>query len=183
MCALLLLAYLMYPTLKGQIEDARRIDISDPSALSRVQDWASALDIIVNNPIVGIGFNTLGFVGARFGVVRESATAFGLAGDLITILVLTGLIGLTLYLWIYLDIIKGLSRLRARTPSTWVRAYARGVQAATIAILISSAFTTLVLYPQIMAVLWILWALGKRLELGVSVEAPKPLPELAYVPG
>jgi hypothetical protein len=57
------------------------------------------------------------------------------------------------------------------------------VQAATIAVLISSSFTTLVLYPQIMAVLWILWALGKRLEGGLPSLAPKPAPELVYVPG
>jgi O-antigen ligase len=182
MLALVLLAYVMYPTLKGQIQDAQRIAITDPSALSRVQDWASALDIIFNNPVVGIGFDTLGFVGPRFGVIRESATAFGLSGDLITICVLTGLMGLTLYLWIYLDIIKGLSRLRERTQSTWVRAYARGVQAATIAVLISSSFTTLVLYPQIMAVLWILWALGKRLECGLPAPVPKPASKLAYAP-
>jgi len=179
---LLLLAYFMYPTLKGQIQDAQRLSIDDPSALSRIQDWAIALEIISGNPLVGIGFNTLGFVAPRYGIIREGATSFGIAGDLITICVLTGLIGLTLYLWIYLDIIKGLSRLRDGTTSKWAKAYARGVQASTIAVLVSSFFTTLVLYPQIMAVLWILWALGKRLEEGMLAQMPNPIPVVRAVP-
>jgi O-antigen ligase len=173
---LLFVGYLMYPTLKEQIQDAQRLSIDDPSALSRIQDWAVALEIISSNPVVGIGFDTLGYVAPRYGIIREGAIAFAIAGDLITICVLTGLIGLFLYLWIYLDVIKGLSRLRDGTTSRWTRAYARGLRAATIAVLVSSFFTTLVLYPQIMAVLWILWAVGKRLEEGMLAQVLSPIP-------
>jgi O-antigen ligase len=168
--ALLLLVFVMYPSLRTQIEDAQRISIDDASALSRIEEWKLSLDIISSNPVVGIGFNTLGFIAPRYGIIRESASAFGLAGDLLTILALTGAIGLILYLRIGGEIFNGLSRLRDVTKSTWVRAYARGVQASTIAVLVSSSFTTLLLYPQIMAVLWVLWALGRRLQEGIDAD-------------
>jgi O-antigen ligase len=177
--ALLVLAYAMYPSLKGQIEDLQRISIDDPSALSRIEDWKLALDIISSNPLAGIGFDTLGFVAPRFGIIRESAAAFGFAGDLITIFVLTGVIGLIFYLRIYRQMFTGLSLLRSGTKSTWVRAYARGVQASTIAVLFTSSFTTILLYPQIMAVLWILWALGRRLQETMDAEVKQRGLELA----
>lgn len=182
MLAFSCLVYFMYPILKEQIQDANRIALSDPSALSRIQDWAIAVEIVVANPIMGIGFDTLGYVLPHFGIIRESATAFAISGDLITIVVLTGIVGLALYLWIYVDIIQGLSRLCHGSTSNWVHAYARGVQSATVAVLVSSFFTTLLLYPQIMAVLWTLWALGARLEDGVAARAPQRSPVLAHAP-
>ncbi len=177
--ALLLLASVMYPSLKTLIEERQRISIDDASALSRIEDWKLALDIVSSNPLFGIGFDTLGFIAPRYGIIRESATAFGFAGDLITIFVMTGAIGLILYLRICGQVINELSRLRDRTRSTWVCAFARGVQASTIAVLVSSSFTTLLLYPQIMAVLWVLWALGRRLQEGIDAEVQQPGLELA----
>lgn len=182
MVAFGLVCYFMYPTLAGLIQERNRLALTDPSAISRIQDWAIAIEIIIANPVSGIGFNTLGFVLPRFGVIRESAAAFGISGDLVTICVLTGFVGLGLYLWMYVDVVKSLSQLRETTTSNWVRAYARGVQAATIAVLISSSFTTLLLYPQIMAVMWILWAVGARLAQGAKVPIREPAPVLIQVP-
>jgi O-antigen ligase len=177
--ALLLLVCVMYPSFKTLIEDTRRISIDDPSALMRIEDWKLALDIISSNPLVGIGFDTLGFVAPQYGMNREGAIAFGFSGDLVTIFALTGAIGLILYLLIYWEVIKGLSRLRDGTKSNWVRAYSRGVHASTIAVVVSSCFTTILLYPQIMGVLWILWALGRRLQEGMDAEAIQSGLELA----
>jgi len=168
--ALLLLAFLMYPSLKTQIEDSQRISIDDASALTRVEDWKLYLDIISSNPLVGIGFNTFGFIAPRYGIIREGGSAFGLAGDLLSIFALTGVIGLILYLQICRKVFNGLSRLRDGTRSTWIRAYARGVQASTIAVLVSSSFASIIHFPQIMAVLWILWALGRRLQEGMDAD-------------
>lgn len=162
--ALALLGVSMYPSLKAQLEERQRLTIEDPSALSRIVDWQLALNIIISNPISGIGFDTLGFIAPSYGVVRESATAFGFDGDLVTICVLTGIVGLVLYMWIFWEMIRALSRLYVAADSKWVRAYSMGVRSATIGLLVSSFFTTLLLYPQIMAVVWILWALGRRLE-------------------
>jgi len=162
--ATLVLLLALYPLLRSQIEDKERFSLSDSSAMARLADWKLVSDVIIDRWITGIGFNTFGLVSPEYGIVREGALAFGFAGDLIVILALTGLIGLGIYLRMCRSMLASLARLGNEADNRWDQAFGRGVGAATLGVIASSFFTTLLLYPQIMAVLWILWALGKRLQ-------------------
>lgn len=160
---LVVLAMILYPFLQAQIEELQRVSIDDASAMTRVADWLLAWNIIRENLIFGIGFNTFGFISPQYGANREGATAFGLAGDPMVIVALSGVIGLAIYGYVVWKVLASLHAVR-RSYSEWDRAFATGVRAATVAVLVSSLFTTLILYPQIMAVLWVLWALGTSYE-------------------
>lgn len=169
---LAILALALYPLLQGQIEEAQRISIDDASAMTRVQDWLLAWTLIRNNFIFGIGFNTFGFIAPQYDIDREGATAFGLAGDPMMIVVLTGIVGLAIYCYVIWKVFAGLGAVRIRSQSAWERGFADGVRAATLGVMASSFFTTLLLYPQIMAVLWILWALGLSCEARLAQAVP-----------
>ena len=158
-----IVALSFYPILRTQIEDINRFSLSDPSAMSRVDDWKLALQMIEDNPVFGIGYNTFGFVSSRYRIMREGGSAFGLAGDLFLIVVLTGLVGLLLYGMIVRGVFANLRRLRAQSHNAWDRAFAVGVRAATAGVIVGACFTSLLLYPQTMAVLWILWGLATQL--------------------
>jgi hypothetical protein len=151
----------VYLALAPKLEEYQRIAVTDESALMRVRDWLAALEMAKENLISGIGFNTFGFVSWRFGLEREGGLAFAVAGDILLILVLTGIVGLLFYLRIYRQVFRALAGLK-QSPRSWDVAYASGVRAATLAALVSSSFSTVVLYPQIMAVLWTSWAIVFR---------------------
>ncbi len=169
--ATLVLLLALYPLLRSQIEDTERFSITDASAMARLADWKLVSDVIIDRWITGIGFNTFGFVSPEYGIAREGALSFGFAGDLIVVLALTGLVGLGIYLWMCRGMLVSLARLGSDADNHWDRAFGRGVGAATIGVIASSFFTTLLLYPQIMAVLWVLWALGKRLQNQMDARA------------
>jgi hypothetical protein len=177
-----ILALVLYPLLQARIEEAQRISIDDASAMTRMTDWLLALDIIRSNFVFGIGFNTFGFVAAQYDIDREGGSAFGLAGDLMMIVALSGIVGLATYCYVVKKVFAGLAAVRIRSRSAWDRAFADGVRAATLGVMVSSFFTTLILYPQVMAVLWILWALGLSCEvrlLGDRPSVPIPSPALS----
>ncbi len=172
--ALLLLVTLslaVYPMIKPEIAEASRFSIEDSGALGRIDNWLLLINIIKDNPLTGIGFDTLGFVGPNYGIVREGGLAFGLEGDLLMILAMTGIIGFVLYGRMLWRMLTGLRNLAACSNDLWDKAFGLGVQAALWAIVVSSCFTNLLLYPEVMAVLWILWSLAESLHK--AAKAPR----------
>jgi O-antigen ligase len=139
-----------------------------------VVEWKFALGVITENPVFGIGFNTFGFLAPRFGFFREGAGAFHLAGDLLVILMMTGVIGFCLYLVMCRQFLMAAKALVQTSSSNWDRALGAGIQAATIGVICSSFFNTLILYPQVMGVLWTLWSLPPALL------KPLPVNEMNY---
>ena len=178
--AVAVLLFAMYPVLRDEIELRNKLTVTDLSAAGRLAEWTTALGAIRDNWITGIGFNTFGYVWPQYGDVREGASAFGMENDFVMILLLTGVTGGLIYFRMYRTMLAPLAELGRRSRDHWEQAFGRGVWAATLAVAVSSFFTTLILYPHIMGLLWILWALGKRLgtwtptanQAGVSALAP-----------
>jgi hypothetical protein len=152
------------PVLVAWLDSFNKLTISDHSTNARLYEWVLAFDAIRNNWLTGIGFNTFGYVWPDYGTAKEGSSAFGMENDLIMIMMLTGIIGFVLYFWVYRVMMRPLSELGRTARSSWDTAFGRGVGAATIAAVICSIFSTIILYPHIMGVLWILWALGRRIE-------------------
>lgn len=155
-----LLSLPFVPTLLQLARAYSRFSLDDPSALSRVAGWLRGLTILADNPLIGIGFNTLGFVQEAYGFARAGKGTFGIDGGLLYIAVMTGLVGLALYVGMIALVMRRCGRIwRDRARSAEQRGLAVGVAAATAAILMHSLFVNSLLFPFIMEPLWILWAL------------------------
>jgi hypothetical protein len=180
---LVLLGVVLYPALKPELEERERLTLENESALIRIADWLRMFEIVRDNPIAGIGFNTFGFVGLNYGIANEGAVAFGLEGDLFMILVMTGVVGLILYLGIFWRMLGKLKQLRQSSNEVWDKAFSQGMKAAFWAILASGFFTTLLLYPEIMGIIWVLWAIAECLQRDVDTTAlPLGLPAASVCP-
>lgn len=157
----------LYPLLAAGIERTARFDLHTGDSIAlRVMWWQNDLELIANNPVTGIGFNTLGYVSGRYmgelGAGAGGASAFGISGDLLMITMLTGGVGLFIYLLMLKEMLLPLLRLGDGGASVWERAFGRGAWAASVGAVASSCFATIIVYPQIMAALWVLWAVGRR---------------------
>ena len=150
-----------------------RLAVTDPSAMTRVADWLRGLTVLAGNPVIGIGFNTYGFVQRAYGWTAVGKGTFGVAGGLLFAAVMTGFVGLALYLamvWLVLRRCRRIWRERSRPAEQ--RGLAVGVSAATVAVLVSSLFTNAMFFPFVMEPLWVLW--GLSFVIGAAVEGLEP---------
>jgi O-antigen ligase len=144
------------------IEFARKLNklTVDASALQRVAQWARGLRVFADHPFIGIGFNTWGYISERYGYARLFASSYAIDGGLLFVAVMTGIVGLGLYLAMVFFVWRRSWRIWqdvAMSPET--RGLALGAAAATVALCIHSLFTNSLLLPILMEVLWVLWAL------------------------
>jgi O-antigen ligase len=138
-----------------------RFSVTDASAMGRVVVWARALSTFLDYPWFGIGFNTYGFVQERRGIERLGGAAYSAEGGLLFIAVLTGVVGLSVYLimlWLALRRARETARHPMATPEE--RGLTTGVMATTIAILVHSVFVNSLLTPWVMEPLWVLWGIA-----------------------
>ena len=137
-----------------------KLTISDASAMSRVAGWLRALRIWADHPVFGIGFNTFGYVAERYGGERAGASSFSGDGGLLFIGVMTGLVGLALYLAMLTVVFLRCRRIwrDPAAPSSW-RALAVGIAAGTVAICVHAAFVNSLLTTFVMEMLWVMWGM------------------------
>ena len=134
----------------------------DASALGRLLMWARGLAVFADNPVIGVGMNTWGFVQERYGWIRLGAATYGIEGGLLFVAVMTGVVGLAAYL-----LMMGSAALNAR--AVWRsmeiplehRALAVGAAAFTGALIVHSMFTNSLFLPYIMEPLFVLWAFSR----------------------
>ena len=175
---LALITIVLYPLLEADLKYADRLTVQDSSAWDRIANWLLLIDVIRANPISGIGFDTLGYVGTNYGIAKEGGLAFALESDLLMILAMTGVVGLILYGRIFVRMLGDLKQLRQGSEVTADRALSVGLRAAFLAVVVDSFFTSLLLFPAVMGLLWILWALAERLR----AELPQAVPAIAPGP-
>jgi O-antigen ligase len=136
----------------------------DASAMTRVTNWLRALRVFADNPIIGVGFNTFGYVGESYGWPRKGLAGNSTDGGLLFIAVMTGIVGLSLYLTMLATVVHRCRRVwRDPDTSQTFRALAVGIGAATIAICVQSFFVNSLLTVFVMEPLWILWGLASIL--------------------
>lgn len=180
---LVVLAAALYQVLAPQLVEMERFSISDHSAMMRIEDWLVAISIVHDNPVMGIGFNTFGFISPMYGLEREGGMAFGFPGDLLLMLTLTGIVGLFFYLRIYWKAFFAMRKLSNRSLAFDDRPLGRGLMAGMIGLLVSSCFTTVILYPEIMAVVWTLIGIVySRLAVPCTVEVTAPVVAMSLRP-
>jgi hypothetical protein len=135
-----------------------KLALDDPSGLHRVVQWGWALTVLQDHPIAGVGFNTYGFVHARYTFSTPAPATFGLDGGLLFIAVMTGAAGVILFLGVLGLLFRTASRAWRRAeldPS--LRGIALGAGALVPAVVMHSLFANTLLYVPLLHVLWILW--------------------------
>ena len=71
---------------------------SDQSTIARFRSWEQGIEIIKDNPIIGIGYNLLGIYNENImGISRGDSTAFGNDSSIVQIVITTGVMGSFLF--------------------------------------------------------------------------------------
>lgn len=152
-----------------------RFGISDASAMARVMIWQRAFSTFLDHPWFGIGFNTYGFVQERRGFVRMGGSSYSAEGGLLFIAVMTGIVGLLLFLamlWFVLRRSRWGWRQALATPEE--RGLLIGTAVATVALVVHSIFVNSLLTPWVMEPLWILWGLTFLIATDLRRRRPPP---------
>ncbi|MBX3132797.1 MAG: O-antigen ligase family protein [Gemmatimonadaceae bacterium] len=128
----------------------------DGSALMRFIPWLRAGILVRDNPVLGVGFNAAGPAQRAYGWETFGGASVSMDGGLLFIAVMTGLLGLTAFVWMLWAFFAA-ARRSWRSPSVPAerRAFALGGWAAMVAILVHSMFGNDLLIPWLMLPLWI----------------------------
>lgn len=155
----------------------------DYSAISRVVAWLRAWEVFSDNPVIGVGFNTYGFVQRAYGFAHPGQGGFSLDGGIVFIAVMTGVVGVAVFAAMCGSVVLRCRRTWRRTDRPAAeRGLAIGVGAGTVAIVVHSLFINSLLYPFVMEPLFVLWALATLVAapragaavLDAPAAAPRP---------
>ncbi len=122
-------------------------DEIDPTASLRIESWRKSLELWKKYPIQGIGYNTYRYRAAQEGIVDENFfSSGGSDSSFLTVLVTTGLLGLAVFLWMFVKIgvINFLRFLRTKNPLFL------GFVAGWCALFIHGFFVNSLLFPFIL---------------------------------
>jgi hypothetical protein len=132
----------------------------DESAMLRTIGWLRALTVLADHPVWGVGFNTYGFVQRHYGWRIVARDAFGLDGGLLFIAVMTGLVGLAVYVAMLALGVRRCRRLwRDAGADPVARGIALGTGSAVVALVLHSCFSSSLLFPFLMEPLWVLFGI------------------------
>ena len=124
----------------------------EASSQSRINTAKSALVIIKNNPVFGVGFDSYRYAQLRYGFRVEGKDSIshsdaGTDNSFLFILATTGIVGLILYLLLWFNILKIASPLAI---------------ASIIGVFVDSLFINSLFYSFIMLWLWVIIALSPK---------------------
>jgi O-antigen ligase len=149
------------------------------STMTRFLLWTRAITVFLDNPVLGIGFNTYTFVQEAYGWRANIAADSATDGGLLFIAVLTGVVGLSIYVAMLVLVVRRCVRIwRDGRRSATERGLALGICAGTVAIVVHSTFLNSLLFHFIVQVLWINWGLVFLLE---RVPPPRAASEMGRV--
>lgn len=158
-------------------QDYEKFGVNDGSALSRLVTWLRALTVLADYPVFGVGFNTYGFVQESYGWDRLGRDGFGLDGGLLFIAVLTGGVGLTVFLAMLAAVVRRCRQVWRDAGATPVaRGTALGVAAGVPALCVHSLFTNSLLLPWIVELTAVLWGIVFLLARASASASADPAP-------
>ena len=166
---LFLLLLPVLPKFIAFANDYARFGVSDDSAASRVRTWLRALATFAEHPWFGIGFNTYGFVQERRGFERIGGASYSAEGGLLFIAVMTGIVGLLVYmgmLWFALRRLRPAWRDARVTPAE--RGLLIGTAAATVVTFVDTIFVNTLFVPFVMEIVWVLWGVSFVIAADIS---------------
>jgi hypothetical protein len=148
----------MSPLLVRYALEYNKLQLDDPSAVSRLVRWVQALQVFAEYPVIGIGFNTWGFVAERLGQDRLGSATYSVEGGLLFIAVTTGLVGLAVFCLMLWRVGRRCRRLwRDGLAPAEHRAVAVAAAAATLGLVVHSLFSNSLVLPLLMEPLLVMW--------------------------
>jgi O-antigen ligase len=196
--ALVMVAFIVLgagPYLIHHANEYGKFTISDYSSQSRLDAWMLCLTMIRDNFFLGIGFDTLPYVIRRYDYVAVGGPAFGLmGGGLLFIFALTGVFGFAAYAYLFGKACWMSRVVYKNSTDRFFRVLAKGTFASSIIVVVSSMFTSSMLYAFIMEFFWFLYGLlnfaylslqrGKVRQVVVATRQAvrRPVPVRAPVP-
>jgi O-antigen ligase len=159
--AILFLSIALIPRLLAFAQMYSKFDVGEgTSAGTRVLAWLLALETIGEHPIIGVGFNTYGYYKASKGMVLRGAATYGSDGGLLFAMVMTGAVGLILYLAMLWFVMRRSRRIwRDESISAEHRGLAIGVAAGVVAVVVHSLFVNSMFTTFVMEMIWVTWGL------------------------
>ena len=144
--AIFMFAIVVIPKPGGKTLLLTRID----SSIARLGNWQESVGIIGRSPFIGNGFNTLRFIRVPTASDSTSHALAGVDSSILFLLATTGIIGMVVYGWIFLSII--------RLHGTVFGGLLYSVLAA---LFVHSLFTNSLFYPWVMIWLWVFVGAGE----------------------
>jgi O-antigen ligase len=162
----------LVPRLISLLQAYARFDVgAGSSAGTRVFAWLVAFETIARHPVIGVGFNTYGYVKNDMGIELSGASAYGSDGGLIFATVMTGLVGLCFYVCMLAAVFARCRRLWRRLDlNAEQRGLAIGVAAGIVALCVHSLFANSLFTTFVMEMMWVLWGLTFVLAKGAGTE-------------
>ena len=135
------------------------------SSEARIGSSIAALNIIKDNPILGVGFNTYRYTQYRYGIFKgdgwqNSHAAAGTDNSFLFVLATTGIIGLLSYIYLWYKILKKQILFINTSNNKFTKIFSAVIISSIIGIFINTLFINSLFYPFIMEWLWILIALN-----------------------
>lgn len=129
----------------------------DPTARLRIKNWEQTLDLINEKPILGQGYNTLAFIKQNRGQVSSTSvhSASGSDSSLLTILATTGLLGISIYIFIIFSLGLTAYKLAFKSKNLFIKNYGLGYFGALISLQVHSLFVNSQLFAPFMIYFWI----------------------------
>jgi len=140
-----------------------KLTLVDPSALSRLGEWLLAWRIFTDNPLLGVGYNTFGFVRATYGAAAAGNRAFGSDGGILYMAAVSGIVGVGLLgavLWRLMTL--GWRTYQTRALPHNVRVLGLTLHAWIPSLLVHSAASNSLFYPFIIGPLFLLGGICAR---------------------
>lgn len=158
--ALSFLAVVIFiPRVQERVIGIRTID---ETARYRLISWQRAATVFRDHPWFGVGYNVYKFVQVQYRFLDRPTehSASGSDSSLLTVAVTTGVVGLTIYLWLlFLAIREAWRTWWDKTLPMFWRSAGLGLVAGIIALFIHSQFVNSLLYPHLMETMWVFLAL------------------------
>jgi len=131
----------------------------DVTSQLRVESWQEGFDLAKPKLLTGYGYNTLPIVLREEGLREEGVhSAAGTDASMINILLTTGIPGLLIFIWFYLEAILLAFKSYIGSPSSITKTYALAAIAMLLGIFVHSWFTNSLFYSFILVWFWIILA-------------------------
>lgn len=140
-----------------------KLTLIEPSALARVGDWLLAWRVFIDNPLIGVGYNTFGVIRAAYGSAGVGTGLFGSDGGILYMAAVSGIVGVALLgavLWRITTL--GWRTYQIRTLPRPVRVLGLTLHAWIPSLIVHSAASNSIFYPFIIGVLFLLGGLCAR---------------------
>lgn len=157
---------LFVPRVQERVIGIRSID---ETAQLRLVSYSNALLVIQDHPVVGVGYNLYKYTQVKYNFLErtEEHSASGSDSSLLTIWVTTGMVGLLVYIWLLIAMLRELWKTwhDKTLPKEW-QGFGLGAFAGMLGLIAHSQFVNGLHYPHLMEVMWLFVAIA------ISVRQP-----------